>query len=109
VAAEGARIMSTIKGTKIQGQAHDGWDSLPATGTYNLEKGERVVGKSLNQDLTKYLNNQDGGNSTGEIKIDAPLIIQNSGELTESRFQALCDKHADTIVQVIRKSQKKNV
>ena len=109
VIAEGAKIMSTIKGTKIQGQAHDGWDSLPATGTYNLEKGERVVGKSLNQDLTKYLNNQDGGNSTGEIKIDAPLIIQNSGELTESRFQALCDKHADTIVQVIRKSQKKNV
>lgn len=109
VAAEGARIMSTIKGTKIQGQAHDGWDSLPATGTYNLEKGERVVGKSLNQDLTKYLNNQDGGNSTGEIKIDAPLIIQNAGELSDSKFQAMCDKHADTIVQVIRKSQKKNV
>lgn len=109
VIAEGAKIMSTIKGTKIQGQAHDGWDSLPATGTYNLEKGERVVGKSLNQDLTKYLNNQDGGNSSGEIKIDAPLIIQNSGDLTESRFQVLCDKHADTIVQAIRKSQKKNV
>ena len=108
VAAEGAKIMSTIKGTKIQGQAHDGWDSLPSTGTYNLEKGERVVGKSLNQDLTKYLSNQDSS-STGEIKIDAPLIIQNSGELTDSKFQSMCDKHADTLVQVIRKSQKKNV
>ncbi|MDE9031536.1 hypothetical protein PZW76_26015, partial [Klebsiella pneumoniae] len=52
VAAEGANIIRTIKGTTIQGQAHDGWDSLPSTGTYNLEKGERVVGKSLNQDLT---------------------------------------------------------
>ncbi|STQ58413.1 Uncharacterised protein [Pseudescherichia vulneris] len=108
VAAEGAKIMSTIKGTKIQGQAHDGWDSLPSTGTYNLEKGERVVGKSLNQDLTKYLSNQ-GSSSTGDIKIDAPLIIQNAGELSDSKFQEMCDRHADTLVQVIRKSQKKNV
>ncbi len=108
VAAEGAKIMSTIKGTKIQGQAHDGWDSLPSTGTYNLEKGERVVGKSLNQDLTKYLSSQ-GSSSSGDIKIEAPLIIQNAGELSDSKFQAMCDKHADTLVQVIRKSQKKNV
>jgi len=108
VAAEGAKIMSTIKGTKIQGQAHDGWDSLPSTGTYNLEKGERVVGKSLNQDLTKYLSSQ-GSSGSGDIKIEAPLIIQNAGELSDSKFQAMCDKHADTLVQVIRKSQKKNV
>ncbi|WPO94207.1 hypothetical protein [Pseudescherichia sp.] len=108
VAAEGAKIMSTIKNTKIQGQAHDGWDSLPSTGTYNLEKGERVVGKSLNQDLTKYLSSQ-GSSGSGDIKIEAPLIIQNAGELSDSKFQAMCDKHADTLVQVIRKSQKKNV
>jgi len=108
VISEGSRILSTIRSTKIQGQAHDGWDSLPATGTYNLEKGERVVGKSLNQDLTKYLSNQ-GSSSSGDIKIDAPLIIQNAGELSDSKFQEMCDRHADTLVQVIRKSQKKNV
>ncbi|WP_313128744.1 hypothetical protein [Pseudescherichia vulneris] len=108
VISEGSRILSTIRGTKIQGQAHDGWDSLPSTGTYNLEKGERVVGKSLNQDLTKYLSNQ-GSSSSGDIKIDAPLIIQNAGELSDSKFQEMCDRHADTLVQVIRKSQKKNV
>lgn len=108
VAAEGSHILTTIKGTKIQGQAHSGWDYLPSTGTYNLEKGERVVGKSLNQDLTKYLSNQ-GSSSSGDIKIDAPLIIQNAGELSDSKFQEMCDRHADTLVQVIRKSQKKNV
>ncbi|MGD8204417.1 hypothetical protein [Pantoea sp. FN0305] len=108
VAAEGASIISTIKGTSIQGQAHDGWDSLPSTGTYNLEKGERVVGKSLNQDLTKYLSNQ-GGNNSGDIKIEAPLIIQSSGNISDSDFQAMCDKHADTITQAVRKSQKNNV
>ncbi|ELP5714978.1 hypothetical protein [Klebsiella quasipneumoniae] len=108
VAAQGAQLVSTIKGTTIQGQAHDGWDSLPSTGTYNLEKGERVVGKSLNQDLTKYLSNQDSG-GTGDIKIDAPLIINSNGQISDSDFQRMCDKHADTIVQATRKSQKNNV
>lgn len=108
VAAQGASIVRTIKGTAIQGQAHDGWDSLPSTGTYNLEKGERVVGKSLNQDLTKYLSNQDGSKS-GDIKIDAPLIINSNGQISDSDFQKMCDKHADTIVQATRKSQKNNV
>lgn len=108
VAAQGASIVRTIKGTAIQGQAHDGWDSLPSTGTYNLEKGERVVGKSLNQDLTKYLSNQDGSKS-GDINIDAPLIINSNGQISDSDFQKMCDKHADTIVQATRKSQKNNV
>ncbi|HHO8494076.1 hypothetical protein LNV80_02915 [Klebsiella pneumoniae] len=108
VAAQGASIVRTIKGTAIQGQAHDGWDSLPSTGTYNLEKGERVVGKSLNQDLTKYLSNQDGSKS-GDIKIDAPLIINSNGQISDSDFQKMCDKHVDTIVQATRKSQKNNV
>ena len=108
VAAQGASIVRTIKGTAIQGQAHDGWDSLPSTGTYNLEKGERVVGKSLNQDLTKYLSNQDGSKS-GDIKIDAPLIINSNGQISDSDFQKMCDKHADNIVQATRKSQKNNV
>ncbi|ELY7524248.1 hypothetical protein AABV78_001431 [Enterobacter hormaechei] len=108
VAAQGASIVRTIKGTAIQGQAHDGWDSLPSTGTYNLEKGERVVGRSLNQDLTKYLSNQDGSKS-GDVKIDAPLIINSNGQISDADFQKMCDKHADVIVQATRKSQKNNV
>lgn len=108
VASEGAKIISTIKGTNIQGQAHDGWDSLPSTGTYNLEKGERVVGKSLNQDLTNYL--KDGGNkSSGEIKIEAPLVIQSNGDITDKDFTEMCKKHADVLVQAVRQSQQRNV
>lgn len=108
VAAEGAKIISTIKGTNIQGQAHDGWDSLPSTGTYNLEKGERVVGKSLNQDLTNYL--KDGGNkSSGEIKIEAPLVIQSNGDINDKDFTEMCKKHADVLVQAVRQSQQRNV
>lgn len=100
--------LSVLSKVQLSRQAHDGWDSLPSTGTYNLEKGERVVGKSLNQDLTKYLSNKDGSKS-GDIKIDAPLIINSNGQISDSDFQKMCDKHADTIVQATRKSQKNNV
>lgn len=58
--------------------------------------------------MTQYLNNK-GGDKGGDIKIDAPLIIQGAGELTDSKFQSMCDKHADTITQAVRKSQQRNV
>ncbi len=50
IAATGAKQLATIKG-----QTHDGLDQIPSTGTYLLEKGERVVGKRLNQDLSSFL------------------------------------------------------
>jgi|GEM_PF-5353756 len=50
VAATGAQQIAAIKG-----QAHDGLDKVPSTGTYLLEKGERVVDKRLNRDLSTYL------------------------------------------------------
>lgn len=55
VAARGASELATIKG-----QAHDGLDRVPSTGTYLLERGERVVDKRLNRDLSLYLAGQRG-------------------------------------------------
>lgn len=46
----------------LGGQFHDGIDNVPMTGTYLLEKGERVVDSRLNADLTKAL---DGGGMGG--------------------------------------------
>ena len=45
----------------IKGQTHDGLDKIPSSGTYLLEKGERVVGKRLNQDLSNFLGAAGGG------------------------------------------------
>lgn len=50
LAAQGAQQIAAIKG-----QAHSGLDRVPSTGTYLLEKGERVVGKRLNADLSGFL------------------------------------------------------
>lgn len=50
----------------MKGQAHDGMDSLPSTGTYMLERGERVVSSRANRDLTEYLaQNKNGSSSSG--------------------------------------------
>lgn len=41
--------MASAKAGGLMGQAHDGLDYVPRTGTYLLEKGERVVKKEDNQ------------------------------------------------------------
>ncbi|WP_370558429.1 hypothetical protein [Edwardsiella tarda] len=105
--AQGASIVNTIQGTQIKGQAHDGWDSLPSTGTYNLQKGERVVGSALNQDLTRYLKSNNSNKSSGDIKIEAPLIV-NCNDINDKRFDDLLQRHKNSIVQAVRESQKKN-
>lgn len=48
--ANGAQQLQAIKG-----QFHDGIDNVPGTGTYLLEKGERVVDNRLNKDLSTFL------------------------------------------------------
>lgn len=50
-----AGIVSTIRGTNIEGQAHDGLDSVPRTGTYLLEKGERVTTEKTSAKLDRTL------------------------------------------------------
>lgn len=51
----------------VKGQAHDGLSRIPSTGTYLLEKGERVVGKRLNQDLSGFLQGINGDGSSTNL------------------------------------------
>lgn len=79
VAAATASIVSTIGSVAMPvGQAHDGIDSVPNTGTWNLQKGERVTGAALNQDLTKFLEreNKAGG---GGAKVEITQIFKVEG------------------------------
>lgn len=60
-----AGILSTMAITKtaaVAGQFHDGIDNVPNTGTYLLEKGERVVDNRLNGDLKDFLDKNSMGN-----------------------------------------------
>lgn len=115
VASLGASIISTARGTSIQGQAHSGIDSVPKLGgkdesTWVLKAGERVLNNNNNRDLTQFLKQQDKqeNNSTGQTVINAPLIVQGGGQITDEQFQSMLKKHSNNVMQAVRASQKRN-
>lgn len=59
----------------LMGMAHDGIDSVPQTGTWLLEKGERVVTSETSAKLDRKLDMiQPGGG--GGITIHAPVTVE---------------------------------
>ncbi|EPE68169.1 tape measure protein, partial [Pasteurella multocida] len=79
-------IVSTISGTtmNLSGQAHSGIDNIPREGTWLLDKGERVVDSRTNQDLKKFLANQQKGTSN-QGKPDIKVNIINNGEQVKAK------------------------
>jgi len=73
--AAGLANVATISGTKFEGQAHSGLDSVPSEGTYLLQRGERIVQPDQNERLTEFLDNQSGGGG-GALYIDGTRIGQ---------------------------------
>ncbi|WP_262694485.1 hypothetical protein [Kordiimonas aquimaris] len=68
LAAQGAQQIATIRG-----QAHNGLNRVPSTGTYLLERGERVVGKRLNQDLSGFLAGMSGEGGSVSNNLDRSI------------------------------------
>jgi len=65
-----AGIVSTITSTQIQGQAHDGLMSVPKTGTYLLEKGERVSTSKTSAKMDNMIDQaQSGGLGGGGVRV----------------------------------------
>ena len=77
---QGMGIITNIKSIKstVVGQAHDGIMSVPKSGTWNLEKGERVLPKHTAQNLDRTLNNIQGGNGK-QVIINQHITINASG------------------------------
>lgn len=84
--AQGGQIMSSIKSVAMPiGQAHDGIMSVPKSGTWNLEKGERVLPAHTAKAMDKKL--EQGGK----------VIIHNySGEKAEAKQ----DMDGNTIITI---------
>lgn len=78
--SQGMGIINDIRSIAMPvGQAHDGIMSVPKSGTWNLEKGERVLPRHTAQNLDHTLANlQD--KRQGETKI---IINNYSGEKTD--------------------------
>lgn len=64
-ATAAAGVLAIGVGTVLQGQAHDGIDSVPETGTWLLQKGERVTtaktSAKLDATLDRVANQSTGG------------------------------------------------
>lgn len=84
VAAATASIVSNIGAI---GMAHDGIDSIPETGTWLLEKGERVTTAETSAKLDKTLSDIQGGNTGGGTTVN---VIEDASKrgTTERRTGA---------------------
>lgn len=89
----GYASVAAIAAQTIMGQAHDGIDSIPNSGTWNLKKGERVTGAALNQDLTRFLereNKAQGAGGGGKVEITQHFHIEGgSAGMDPQTMQAL--------------------
>lgn len=67
--SEGAKIVSAIKSVVMPvGQAHDGIMSVPTSGTWNLQKGERVLPRHTAKALDERLDSL-GGNQVVNVNV----------------------------------------
>ncbi|HHS9711091.1 TPA: phage tail tape measure C-terminal domain-containing protein [Raoultella planticola] len=93
-AAAAAGVFMTAIGSALHGQAHDGIDSVPETGTWLLQKGERVTTAKTSAKLDATLD-RVATQSTGGGAIYSPTInIPINGNPSDATL-ALVRKAAD--------------
>lgn len=73
-----APFAATVSSLSMAGMAHEGIDSIPATGTWLLEKGERVTTAETSAKLDRTLDQvaRDQGSGGGGLTIQAPVYVQ---------------------------------
>lgn len=103
VRAMGYASVGLIASQTISGMAHNGIDKLPADGTWNLQKGERVVSSKHNQDLTRFLDRQNRYDHQSQQAVNIVIHVNSNGaDIQGSQSQ---DQHtlAVKLGQAIRK------
>lgn len=88
---EGLKIVGMIRSIRspVVGQAHDGIMSVPKSGTWNLEKGERVLPKHTAKALDKKLDSMGGGTQK--------VIINN---YTSEKAEVQKNENGDIMVMI---------
>ena len=71
-----APMVAAVSAASLMGMAHDGIDSVPATGTWLLEKGERVTTAETSKKLDKTLDQIKVGGSAPQIISQAPVTVE---------------------------------
>ncbi|USS57960.1 phage tail tape measure C-terminal domain-containing protein [Pseudomonas kermanshahensis] len=98
-AAGAAGVLMTAVGASLDGQAHDGIDYVPADGTWNLKKGERVTTAETSAKLDRTLDSV----AKTSVQPGALKIINNGPpvrarrEMSEGDLAVILDAAEDRI------------
>lgn len=95
-----AAILSTTavaEGVALAGMAHDGIDSIPETGTWLLQKGERVTTAQTSAKLDKTLNDIKSPTTTGGTTVNLIEDASRAGQ-SEERTGDQGEKMIDVFV-----------
>lgn len=97
-ATAAAGVLAIGVGTALQGQAHDGIDSVPETGTWLLQKGERVTtaktSAKLDATLDRVATQSTGGGTIYSPTITIP-INGNPSDATLALVRRAADEGAE--------------
>jgi tape measure domain-containing protein len=99
-ASQGGKLLSTIKGTTYQGQAHDGIARVPASneGTWMLRRDEMVLNPRQRDNFENLVNRVDnmaggrGGAQVVEFKPQIAIDARGAAEGVESRLEGVMDE-----------------
>lgn len=94
VLAKGLAQVATIKKQPIA-QAHAGLTDVPATGTYMLQQGERVLDSTLNTDLKQFIRQPKAPKPAPSIK---NIYLEPSGMYQGNDLAAAFDSTPGTVI-----------
>lgn len=106
-ATEGGRLLTTIKGTTYQGQAHDGISRVPASneGTWMLRRDEMVLNPRQRDNFEHLVNRVDGmtgGRGGAQVIEFSPQIAidaRGAAEGVENRLEGVMDEMMEQMKQ----------
>lgn len=107
-ATEGGKLLSTIKGTSYQGQAHDGISRVPASneGTWMLRRDEMVLNPRQRDNFERLVNRVEGmgaGRAGGaqviEFRPQIAIDARGAAEGVESRLESAADQMMEQMRQ----------
>jgi len=98
--ATGLSNISKIKSGSFS-QAHSGLTNVPREGTFLLDKGERVIKRDQNRDLTDFLAEGGVGGGTSIETLEMTIVIENGESLIEMEETELQTLLADKFIPAL--------
>lgn len=107
VAAQTASIIGNIKAVTMPvGQAHDGIMSVPKSGTWNLEKGERVLPRHTAKALDDKLDGMGSGGVNITINVASDGSSTTDAQGANQTAKAMADRIKTVVLETLRQERK---